>query len=348
MQDVAQASGVSQATVSLVLNNVAGVRVAETTRLRVHAAAEELGYRRNPRSRADDRNGGVIGMIIDDIAASPFAVPLLEGAREAAWAHGCVVLVTTTRNDRAMEQATLEALTRQPLIGLIYATLFTRIVEPPRTSVPTVLLNCYDAERRYSSVVPDDVAGAKALTNTLIRAGHRRIAHLAGEDLLDASANRITGYQAALSEHGIVADSDLIQRFGSGVAGGREAAHAALDLPVPPTALFCFNDRMALGALEAARERGLRVSEQLSIVGFDNDPFAASLFRGGLTTALLPHQDMAQWAVETILKEKDPKAKRVQKLMACPIVRGHSVAHGRADLSQGAARANRPLQAVSD
>ena len=107
MYDVARESGVSQATVSLVLNGVAGVRVAEPTRARIIEAAERLGYRRSSRVRADSRDPAAIGLIIDDLMASPFAAPLMEGAREAAWERQCVVEVISTRNHEPMEKAAI-------------------------------------------------------------------------------------------------------------------------------------------------------------------------------------------------------------------------------------------------
>lgn len=329
MQDVARAAGVSQATVSLVLNAVAGVRVSEQTRARVLGAADELGYRRAPRLRADERAGSVIGLVIDDVAASPFAVPLLEGAREAAWAHQCIVSVVSTRNHAPMEQATVQAMLAQPVIGVVYATLITRQVTPPSVpaNFPLVLLNCYDAMGAHASTVPDDIGGAHTLTNALLAAGHRRIGHLAGEPWLDAGRDRLAGYRRALEERDIVFDPRLVENRGSSVPAGQDGAHALLDLPDPPTALFCFNDRMAIGALEAARSRDLRVPQDLSIVGFDNDPFAAPLFPGGLTTAVLPHEEMARWAIEHIIDVRHHRkaAEITHRRLACPLVRRGSI-----------------------
>jgi LacI family transcriptional regulator len=330
MQDVARSAGVSQATVSLVLNGVAGVRISEQTKERVIEAASELGYRRSARLRADERAGSVIGLIIDDVAASPFAVPLLEGAREAAWQHRCVVSVVSTRNDAALESAAIHALLSQPVIGIVYATLLTRHVVPPAlpVDVPMVLLNCYDAAGTYASTVPDDEGGGFALTNALLAAGHRRVGHLAGEPWIDAGRDRLAGYRRALAERGIPFDEQLVFNLGSTVSAGHDGTHDLLDLRDPPTAIFAFNDRMAIGALDAARERGLRVPEELSIVGFDNDPFAGPLFPGGLTTAVLPHEEMARWAVDHLIDIRHHRraASTNRHRAACPIVRRKSIA----------------------
>ena len=219
MSDVARECGVSQATVSLVLNGVAGVRVADQTRLRVIEAAERLGYRRSSRVRADARDPGAIGMVIDELMASPFAAPIMEGAREAAWEHQCVVEVISTRNNAPLEQAAIESLMSRPIAGIIYATLFTREVTPPSipADTPLVLLNCYDAERTCTSAVPDDRTAAHALTRAMINAGHRRIAHMAGEAFLDAGRDRAAGYRDALEEAGLPFDPELVTTHGSAV-----------------------------------------------------------------------------------------------------------------------------------
>jgi LacI family transcriptional regulator len=175
------------------------------------------------------------------------------------------------------------------------------------------------------------VAGARTLTNTLLAAGHRRIGHIAGEAWLDAGRDRIAGYREALEARGIGFDPALVMNLGSAVSAGHDGMHALLDLADPPTAVFCFNDRMAVGAFEAARERGLRVPDDLSIVGFDNDPFAASLVPGGLTTAVLPHEEMARWAVGHIfdMRHHRKAGHVVQLKLDCPLVRRKSVARPR-------------------
>lgn len=328
MQDIARAAGVSQATVSLVLNSVAGVRVSEQTRQRVIEAAEALGYRRNSRLRADARATSTIGLVIDDIGASPFAVPLLEGARDAAWEHGSLVTTVITRNQEPMEQAALQGMLAQPVIGIVYATLLTRQVAPPAvpSDLPLVLLNCYDADGAHASARPDDVGGAFALTEALIGAGHTRIAHISGETWIEAGLDRLEGYRRALEAHGIAFDPALVKDLGSMTAGGKDGTNALLDLPEPPTAIFCYNDRMALAAIDAARARGLSVPGDLSIVGFDNDPFVTQLFPA-LTTAVLPHEEMARWAVQHIfdMRRHSRRGEVIQKKIACPLVRRRSI-----------------------
>jgi LacI family transcriptional regulator len=332
MYDVARECGVSQATVSLVLNGVAGVRVAEQTRQRVIETAERLHYRRSSRVRADARGPTAIGLIIDELMASPFAAPIMEGAREAAWEHQCVVDVISTRNHGPIEQAATASLLSRPIAGIIYATLFTREVAPPPipADTPVVLLNCYDAEQSFTSIVPDDRAAARALTKSMINAGHRRIAHIAGESFLDAGRDRAAGYRDAIEEAGIPFDPELVTTLGSAVEDAYDCTGALLDLPDPPTAIFCFNDRMALAVHEAARDRGLHVPHDLSIAGFDNDPFVTA-FLPSLTTAVLPHEAMARWAVERIFDMRHGRlgSPPEQHRLKCQLMRRKSLAKPR-------------------
>ena len=337
MQDIARAAGVSQATVSLVLNSVAGVRVSEQTKQRVIEAAEELGYRRNSRLRADARATSVIGMIIDDVGASPFAVPLLEGARDTAWEHQCLVNTVITRN-QSRDGASGDPGHAGPAGD---RHRLHHPAHPPGRPAADPGRHADGAAQlprprgRYASATPDDVGGAYALTNALIAAGHTRIGHISGETWIEAGLDRLQGYRQALAAHGIPFDPALVQNLGSMTEVGHDGANVLLDLPNPPTAIFCFNDRMALAAIDAARERGLSVPEDISIVGFDNDPFVSQLFPG-LTTAILPHEEMARWAVGHIfdMRRHSRRGEIVQKKIDCPLVRRKSIAkpRTRADL----------------
>lgn len=297
MVDIALAAGVSQGTVSLVLNDVANTRVAPETRNRVRAEAERLGYiRKAPAGRAAGVR--VIGMLIDEVTTTPFASPLIEGARDAAAAEGCIVAVFCTGGHPAAEEAALEVLAATGLVGVLYTSLVTRAVKPPQRleTLPTVLLNCHEVQARFPSVVPGDVTGALGATAALIAAGHRRIAHIAGEYWGEASRDRAKGYRQALTSADIPFDPDLLIGPGWTVDGGRDLTLQLLDLKNPPTAIFCFNDRVAIGAYEAAAMRGKRIPEDLSIVGFDNEDLVANLLPP-LTTMILPHDEMARTAV---------------------------------------------------
>jgi LacI family transcriptional regulator len=323
MVDIARHAGVSQATVSLVLNSVAHARVSAKTRAKVQASAEALGYTR----RTQGPHGAVvpvIAMLIDELSATPFAAPLIEGARDEASAQGAVLTVICTRADPEAEEAALDMLAQVQLAGVLYTTLVTRTVAigPRLAQLPLVLLNCHDQARRYPSVRPADVSGAFAATTALIQAGHRRIAHLAAEDWGEASRDRAKGYRQALATADIAVDPALVAMPVWTVDSGREATARLLDLPDPPTAFFCFNDRAAIGCYEAIAQAGLRVPEDISVVGFDNEDLVAHL-APPLTTVVLPHEEMGRWAVQ-MLTGANPGGPRQMK-MDCPVVLRDSV-----------------------
>ena len=168
MTDIAKAAGCSQATVSFVLNNTPGIKLSPQTRERVVEAARSLGYRlpaamgtkaSSPATMLD----GVIGFVVDQLATSPEAVVAIEGARQASWNAGTVVLVAQTMNDPVMEPRAIEALRAEHLSGLVYMTIFTREIAAPaflyEMDVPVVLLNCYTADYAFPAVVPSEIAG---------------------------------------------------------------------------------------------------------------------------------------------------------------------------------------------
>ena len=328
MTDIGNLAGVSQATVSLVLNGVPNARVGAGTRQRVLEAADALGYRKTQRLLRSASGARVIGLLLDDVTTTPFAMQFIEGARDEAALHECIVSVFCTRRDPALEEAALELLAATQLQGIVYASLVTQAVSPPERlqSIPTILLNCHDSARAFPAVLPGDVAGAFAATEALLKAGHRRIAHLAGEGWMEAACDRELGYRRALASWDVPVDPELIIVGGYTVHGGRDIANRLLDMPEPPTALFCFNDRMAVGASDAIRSRGLRVPEDMSVVGYDDEDLVRYM-QPPLSTVVLPHDEMARWAVSALFDPAILKAPVPVRLkMECPLVQRQSIA----------------------
>ena len=327
MTDIATKVGVSQATVSLVMKGAPGTRISTATRERVLAAAREVGYQRTPHTETGRR---VIGLIINELTTSQHVASLLEGARDEATQNDCLLSIFVTEGDLEIEEAALSYLLSRPMIGIIYATLLTQGVNPPDRlrDTPTVLLNCHNAKSLYPSVVPGDVAGGFAATMTLLEAGHRRVAMINGEDWIQASHDRVQGYRQALTSYDIAVDPALIRSGGWTQRSGRDQTHALLDMASPPTAIFCYCDRMAVGAYDAIKSRGLRIPEDISVVGFDDENFARDM-DPPLTTLFLPHEDMGRWAVARLLDSKqaaDRDRKQRKWKMECPLVVRGSVA----------------------
>src|SRR5262249_12236023 len=196
MTDVAMEAGVSQTTVSLVLNDAQGARLSEGTRRRVLDAAARVGYRLVKRGAFPSLSGALaIGFVVNEISTDPWSAIAMDGAREKAWEHGLTISAAVTRGDAEMEQAVLAQLAAPPLLGRSYGTVPTRGIVPPPAlyRIPTVLLNCYVSDRSLPSIVPGEVSGGHTATQRLIRAGHRRIGFINGEEGLDACRDRLRG-----------------------------------------------------------------------------------------------------------------------------------------------------------
>ena len=327
MDDVANEAGVSQTTVSLVLNHADGARLSSLTRERVIKAAAKLGYQPGSRGGAPASRAATIGFICDEISTDPWTSIGFDGVREKAWERGLTVTVSVTRGDVDMEAAALEQLASQPLLGLIYATINTRLVHLPATppKTPVVLLNCHVANGALPSVVPGELAGGHAATNFLLRAGHRRIGYINGEPSMEASRQRLKGYRRALATADLPFDPDLVRDGNWQPMSGYEGALALMRLPERPSAIFCANDLMAVGCYEALRELGLRIPDDVAVMGYDDREIARHL-HPPLTTVLLPHFEMGAIAAELLFDMAARLAARPDQIkVECPIVERKSV-----------------------
>jgi LacI family transcriptional regulator len=314
MTDIARMAGCSQATVSFVLNKAPGVKISDDTRLRVIEAARTLNYAVSALAHLDDHSavdGKVaaqtrfIGFVVDQLATSPEAVVAIEGVRQASWADGNLILVAQTMNDPEMEEKTVRTLIGKGASALIYMTIFTRKVTLPAwindLQVPVILLNCYTADHRFPAVVPGEVAGGQRATQHLIDHGHRRIAIITGEPWMEAASDRLKGYRKALAAADIAFDPALVVEGDWSASAGFEATRKLLALPQRPTAIFCQNDRMAIGCFEALKEGGLLIPEDISVIGYDDEEISRHL-HPQLTTVLLPQRAMGVWAIEALMK----------------------------------------------
>ena len=330
MVDVARAAGVSQTTVSFVINDTPGTNIPEETRERVWAAVKELNYRPNAMARSlRSRRSHTIGFISDEIAITPHAGRTIQGAQEAAWASNKLLLVINTGREPALEKAAIDTLLERQVEGIIYATMYHRSVTPPPElyQMPAVLLDCYVEDRSLPSVVPDEVQGGRTATEVLLSKGHRRIGFITNTDPIPATVGRLEGYKQALATHGVPFDPDLVIP-GSGAAGeGYRCAQALMRLPEPPTALFCFNDTRAMSAYDALRNLDLAIPQDVAVVGFDNMELLAAHLYPPLSTMELPHLAMGRWAVEYLVEhaESELPTTPIQERVACPYIERLSV-----------------------
>jgi LacI family transcriptional regulator len=216
--------------------------------------------------------------------------------------------------------------------------MFHRVIDVPANAaeIATVLIDAQDRGGAHPSVVPDEVGGAEVAVRHLVAAGHRRIGFVTNDDDVPATHGRLEGYRTVLAEAGIAFDPGLVEARPSETMGGYEAASVLLDRPDPPSAIFAYNDRMAMGVYRAAQERGLTIPGDLSVVGFDNQELIAANLFPALTTVALPHYEMGKWAVETLVGLIDGRAEHRlltghPTLLPCPLVERASVAPPRND-----------------
>lgn len=310
--DVAEQAGVSASTVSLVLAGRAReLRISEAVEKRVLEAAESLQYR-SSRVSASLRTGitGTIGFVSDTVATSQLAGDMITGAIDAARERGMMLLIGETKGWPDLQNSILQELLDRQVDGIIFASMFTRVVDVPAAlaRVPAVLLNGVSRQpTTMPSIVPDEFTAGRDAVQVLLDAGHREQIHIVGVGLDPSDAppeslaavERVAGIDAGLAAVGLTAAgrhgcADWLPDIGyrvmtSVLAGDR------------PRAVICLNDRLALGVLQALDDHGLRVPDDVSLVSFD-DQMIAQWTRPHLTTVALPHAELGRSAV-TVLAE---------------------------------------------
>jgi len=332
IRDVAEAAGVSVTTVSHVLNEVPSARVAAATRELVRKTAAELAYSPSRLARGLRlKQSLTLALIGDEIVTTPYAGRMIQGAQDAAMARGRTLLLFNTGGVPAVEEQILTNLGEYQVDGVIYAALYHRKVAVPRqlSEYSVVLLDCFAGKSAPPAIVPDEYTGACDAMRQLTAAGHRRIGHITIPEPIPAQVARLRAYRDTLPAQDGAPQRPMVAEGAVNEArGGYPAALSLLRSANPPTALFCFSDRMAMGAYQAAAELGLSIPGDLSVVGFDDQALIADSLFPGLTTVALPHYDMGAWSVNTLVDFVEgvsvPRSGEVT-LAACPVVVRESV-----------------------
>lgn len=333
MHEVAKRAGVSQTTVSFVINERPDARVSEETRARIWNAVAELGYRPNATAKSlKTRRSGIIGFIADEIATTPFAGNIIKGAQDAARAHGKIILLIDTDGDADLEETAIEIMLERQVEALLYSTMYHREVQvsPALHETRCVLVNCFAADGSLLSVVPDEVQGGYTATRILLDKGHRRVAFInQTAPYIPASYGRLQGYQQALAERGLPYDERYLRGGDNSSHTGFDAALDLMKMDEPPTAIFCFTDRVAMGVYDALKQLQLRIPQDVAVIGFDNQEIIADNLHPGLSSMQLPHYEMGQWAVNYLLNN-NPEADNhhvapAQHQLSCPYVERQSV-----------------------
>ncbi len=303
MADVARESDVSLMTVSRVINGKADV--SDETRQRVLEVIDRLDYRPSGIARSlATRRTGTIGLVVPDIS-NPFFSDIARGVTTAAYREDYNVFLCSSEEDSHRELDLLHSLEEKRIDGLILCSsrLADEVLAAALVSFPSaVLVNRRSRKPEVGTVLADDEAGAQMLVAHLLHSNRRRIGFLAGPPLSHSGSARLRGYQWALATAGLACLDALVQPCPPVVDGGLDTALALLVAQPQIDALFCYNDLVAAGALQACARLGRRVPDDVAVAGFDDIPLAA-LVTPALTTCRVPRYELGVRATEVLLTQ---------------------------------------------
>ncbi|MGA8656552.1 MAG: LacI family DNA-binding transcriptional regulator [Chthoniobacterales bacterium] len=316
LNDIAADSGVSRATVSLVLRNVP--TVAPQTRTRVRRSMQRLGYvyhrgaagLRTQRSRA-------IGLVVSDIT-NPFFAEVAVAIEDRLGLAGYVTLLGNTSENAAKQERVLRSMQEYPADGIL---ICPRIEDPGSWNSPAASRAPIVAYARFvpgfDYVGVDNTLGAEIATDHLFKIGHKRIAFIGGSPELSSSRERVDGYINAHSRSGRKYDRRLIVQGVPNRGGGHEGLLRALKVSPPPTGAICFNDVVAFGVLQALQLLGRRPGYDFGVVGFNNIPDAA-LSRPGLTTVDTAPAKLGEAAADLLLQRIENRSAPIRRIILQP------------------------------
>ncbi|GAA4156633.1 LacI family DNA-binding transcriptional regulator [Leifsonia shinshuensis] len=309
MKDVAKRAGVSQPTVSFVLNDRRDISVAPETRERILRAAKELRFQPNRAAQSLRSNRPfTIGVIADRVVSQPYAGQIVLGVQQAVQPAGYVSFVVEISETPDNGKAAVENLVRQGVAGLVYAAPGPEPVQAVDVGedIRTIFVNCWPANVPDAALVlADEYQGGRDVAAATFAAGHRDVVFLGGPASDYACQERERGLVDAAAAAGI--DPASIRReYGTyHVSSGYDLASRILQ-DGSPTALVCGNDRMAVGALLASHAAGLECPRDISIVGFDDQPELAAELHPPLATVALPHLQMGMTAGSLLIADDEP------------------------------------------
>ena len=304
IRQVADLAGVSTATVSRVING--RTDVSDRARTAVQRVVREYGYSTNRTARGlSAGRTGLVGVTTPVVHHAYFAV-ILDGAGEALYEQDMRMVLCPTHHEHDREASLLERLMQGTTDGAL-------LILPEES--PDELAGLHEHGYRFVIVDPlrqlDERVPAVSAAHSsgtaegvehLLSLGHRRIAAITGPRGWIATEQRLRGYRGAMAAAGVMPDPELVVESDFRTEGGVEAALALLNRPDPPTAVFAFNDMLAIGVMQAARRHGVRIPEDLSVLGFD-DTFEASIVTPPLTTVRQPLAEMGRMAVNLLVRQ---------------------------------------------
>jgi LacI family repressor for deo operon, udp, cdd, tsx, nupC, and nupG len=301
MSDVAKLANVSPATVSRVLSNPE--LVSKETRQKVLDVINQVNYKPHIVARQfRTKETKIILVVVPDITSAFFS-KVLRGIEHVAVNNGYQVILGDTENDIEREKEYINLLLQKQADGMVLLTarLNKTDLEEISNHFPMVLACEYMDGLNVPTVSIDNISSARKATEHLIKIGHTKIAHITGPINVILSRDRMRGYQQAMMSHDLDIDSAYIQEGDFSFESGYNQALKLLALENPPTAVFAFNDEMAMGAIKAAKDSGLKAPEDLAVVGFDNVKMS-SVIEPNLTTINQPKYEIGKKAMELLLK----------------------------------------------
>lgn len=337
MMDVAKRAGVSQPTVSFVLNDRRDVSVAEDTRRRVLEAAAQLDFRPNRAAQALRSNRSfTVGIVTNGIVSQPYAGRIVQGIQNAVQPANYVCMVVDTTDDPAQGDAAVASLLAEGVAAIIYASPYPRPIHTSQLLIGTrtMFVNCWPEAlgSAHTVILADEYAGGHAAANAVFELGHRDVAFLGGVTGDWAGGERLRGFHDAARQAGIDPDN-LIQVSGDYMIGSGYDLTLQVCQGGAPTAIVCGNDRMAIGALLALHTLRLECPTDVSIVGFDDQPDVADQVRPALTTVALPHLQMGHRAGNRLV---NPPAEQTERIVEpCHLIQRESLS---APATNGSAR----------
>jgi LacI family transcriptional regulator len=315
IKEVSELAKVSQSTVSRTLNGHASVK--EKNRQKVFAAIEQLGYTPNAFAQAlASSRSNSIGMLVGSLDG-PFYGPLMHQAENTARENNRYLIVTSGQEQRSRELDSIRFLQSKRVDAMILHTdklSDGELIEVVTNNPTTLILNRYIPEIAEHCLSFDNEQGGYLATQYLLNQGHTRIATITGQSSKIDSRERLRGYQRALQESNIEYDQNLIIEGRFDHSGNHEAALKLLKRNTGATAVFCQNDAIALALYDVCYEQGIKVGQDLSIIGFDNDTYSQHI-RPSLTTVNFPVAEMGKLSVDWVLgmlnKQPQPDSKRL-------------------------------------
>ncbi len=320
--DVAREAGVSMMTVSRVVNDKEGV--SQETRQAIEEIIQKLDYRPNIHARGlATQRTGTLGLVVPDIS-NPFFSGVARGVENTASSKGYSILVCNTEENPQRELDVLELLVEKWVDGLVlcstrleYQKLQSYLTQYPAAVLINNVLEGQQIPDNVSCAMIDDKAGGQMATNHLIQSGHKVIGFLSGPPVSQSSRWRNYGYRQALAEAGLPYRSELVLPCSPTVEGGQQATSQLLESHPEITAIFCYNDLVAVGAIQACAELGRVIPLDLAIVGYD-DIILAPLVTPSLTTCHIAREELGKLATELLLEHLAGRTKGCENRILQP------------------------------